>query len=259
MNKNQVYFLWGEEAYLIDREIDTIHARMREGSEDEVELLCLDGDDLTPQQPLQNLEFTSLFSLRRMVVIKRPPLAGKVKTQSCRSDEIKKVLEGYLRQNIEGQTLVITALEHDGNNALVKMLDKEATVIQFKVASPQYITQWVKDECQRRGCTINADAVNVVARSGQDLYYLENLIEKMSLMNVGGKINANDVEAELENKEEIKVFKLTDALLNRNLSASFRAYYQLVEQGEQPLLFLYMIVRRFYQFGQGQAFLGKGL
>lgn len=258
MKNENVFLLWGEEAYLIDQEIRAIQGRMQEAGGEEVELVLLDGDDPTPQQLRSNLEYSSLFAQQRIVVIKRPPWLGKSRRKAARADEFKKVLEDYLKQNIEGQTVVLTAEAHDGTNGIIKMLDKEAVVSQFKTATPQYIMQWAKNEFAARGCDTNADAINLLARSGQDLYYLENLIEKISLMYGKNKITAADVERELETKEEIKVFKLTDALLGRNLSASFAAYYQLLEQGEHPLLFLYMIVRQFISLGKVKYYQEKG-
>ena len=258
MKNENAYFLWGEEAYLIDHEIKAIQQRMQEASGEEIELVLLDGDDLSPGQLRSNLEFSSLFAQQRLVVIKRPPWLGKSRRKAARADEFKKVLEEYLKEVHEGQIVVITAAEHDGSNGIVKMLDKQATAVQFKTASPQYISKWAADQFKACGCNAAPDVVGMLARSSQDLYYLENLIEKLSLMYPHEKISAADVEKELENKEEIKVFKLTDALLNRNISASFAAYYQLLEQGEHPLLFPYMIVRQFISLGKAKYYQEKG-
>ncbi|MGE5390804.1 MAG: DNA polymerase III subunit delta [Deltaproteobacteria bacterium] len=258
MKNDNVYFLWGEEAYLIEWEIKAIRQRMQEASGEEVELIMLDGDDLSPGGLRGNLEYSSLFAGQRLVVIKRPPWLGKSRRKVAKADEFKQVLGDYLKEVHEGQIVVLTSAEHDGSNGIVKLLDKQATAVQFKTAAPQYISKWAADEFKARGCNAAADAVGMLARSGQDLYYLENLIEKLSLMYSGEKITAADVERELENKEEIKVFKLTDALLNRNLTASFAAYYQLREQGEHPLLFLYMIVRQFISLGKAKYYQEKG-
>jgi len=258
MKNENVYFFWGEEPYLIDQEIIAIGQGMQESGGEEVELVLLDGDDLSPGGLRGNLEYSSLFAGQRLVVVKRPPWLGKSRRKAARADEFKQVLEGYLKENHAGQVVVITAAEHDGNNGIVKLLDKQTTVMQFKSATPQYISKWAADQFKARGGNAAADAIGLLARSGQNLYYLENLIEKLSLMHGLDKISAADVERELENKEEIKVFKLTDALLNRNLSASFAAYYQLLEQGEHPLLFLYMIVRQFISLGKAKYYGEKG-
>ncbi len=258
MKNENVYFLWGEEAYLIDQEIKEIRQRMQEASGEEVELVMLEGDDLSPGGLRSNLEYSSLFAGQRLVVVKRPPWLGKSRRKVAKADEFKQILDDYLKKVHEGQVVVITSAEHDGSNGIVKLLDKQATAAQYKTASAQYINKWAADEFKARGGQVAADAISLLARSGQDLYYLENLIEKISLMYGKAKITAADVQRELESKEEIKVFKLTDALLNRNMPASFAAYYQLREQGEHPLLFLYMIVRQFISLGKAKYYQEQG-
>ncbi|WP_157048878.1 DNA polymerase III subunit delta [Syntrophomonas palmitatica] len=257
MKKEQVYFLWGDESYLIDKEIKDIHTRLRHNY-GEVELLYLDGDEMSGRQLIENLQFTSLFCEQRMVVIKKPAFLGKGKRKAARNDELRKAVEEFLLQDMEDQTLVLTAEEHDNSNPLVKILDRQATVLQFKQASPQYITKWAQEECKRRGLKASAEVINLLSRSGQDMYYLENLIEKLSLMTMGGSLTVQDLEEELENKEETRVFALTDALLNRNLRSAFRAYNQLLEQGEPPLLFLNMTGRQFFNLGKVKAYMEKG-
>jgi DNA polymerase-3 subunit delta len=258
MNKEQVYFLWGEEAYLIDRQIKDIYAGLQKNYGEDLELLFLDSDEMSGRELMENLQFTSLFSEQRMVVIKKPAFLGKAKRKAARNEELRKAVEEFLLQDTADQTLVFTAEDHDNSNPLVKILDRQATVIQFKKASPQYIGKWAQEEFKRRGIQPAAEAISMLSRSGQDMYYLENLIEKLSLAMTGGKLTAKDVEGELENKEETRVFALTDALLNRNLKAAFKAYYQLLEQGEHPLLFLNITGRQFFNLGKVKGYMDKG-
>ena len=60
MTVGKLYFLWGEEAFLIDQKIKEIHNLMRQEGGEEVELTYLDADELTPQQLMEELEFSAL-------------------------------------------------------------------------------------------------------------------------------------------------------------------------------------------------------
>lgn len=244
------YFIWGEESFLIDQKIKEIHSKMQEESGEAVELIYLDGDELNPPRLLEELEFSPLFSLQRMVVIKQPSWLGRSGRKLSRNQEILKVLQGYWQRENPGQTLVITAAEHKSSNALVKLLDKQTTVIECKSASPQYLANWIKEEFNSRGYKINTAGLGLMVKSGQDMYYLYNLIEKLCLISEGKTINPKDIEEQISSRDEIKVFKLTDALLDRNLKASFQAFYQLLEQGEHPVFILFMIVRQFTSLGK---------
>lgn len=258
MAKNDVYFIWGEEPFLIDAKINEIIAQLREQSGEEPELTYVDADELSPVELLETLEFNSLFALQRVLIIKRPSWLGKTKRKAARGSDIEKVFRDYLQSEHEGQVLIVTADEHNSSNALVKLLDKEAAVVNCKAASSQFLTNWINDEAAMRKCSIKPAAVNMLARSGQDMYYLQNLIEKICLAGNGQVINETDVEEELNSKDEIKIFKLTDALLARNPKSAFAAYYQLLVQGEHPIFFLYMIVRQFITLGKVKHYQEKG-
>ncbi|WP_061214402.1 DNA polymerase III subunit delta [Syntrophomonas wolfei] len=245
MSKNRIYFLWGEEGYLIDRELERIAALMSRESGEEVETAFLDADELNAYELLEALEFSPLFSSQRLVIIKRPWWLGKAKRRGGKTAEIEKIFLDYLQHDMEGQVLVLTANEHSATNPLVKILDREATVIACKSPGPQQLSEWINKEFASYGLKVEKSAANLMAKSGQDMYYLQNLIDKTALLVKGRPVKIADIEGELETKAEIKVFKLSDALLKRNLKASFQAYNQLLVQGEHPILFLYIIVRQF--------------
>jgi DNA polymerase-3 subunit delta len=246
----KLYFIWGEEAFLIDRKIKEIHSLMQQESGEETELTYLDADELSPRQLLEELEFSPLFALQRMVVIRRPSWLSKSQRKISRHDGILKVMQDYIQRDPGGQTLVITAAEHNGSNPLVKLLDKEAVVHECKPATPQYLSGWIKDEFNARGRKLDAPALSMMAKSGQDMYYLGNLIDKICLAYQNGTIGIKEIEEQLDSREEIKVFKLTDALLERNTAASFRCFYQLLEQGEHPIFMLYMTARQLLSLGK---------
>ncbi|MEN6348531.1 MAG: DNA polymerase III subunit delta [Syntrophomonas sp.] len=258
MSKSDTYFIWGEDSFLIDKEINDIVNRLKEQNGEDPELVYVDGDEISPRELLETLQFSALFSLQRVVVIKKPGWLGKNKRKGARAAEIEKVLREYFQGGEQDQILILTSNENNSSNPLVKLLGKEATVINCKTAGSQYVGSWIKEEVAARNRSINPGAVNLLVRSGQDLYYLQNLIDKLCLLVEDRAINEIDVEEEVGNKEEIKVFKLTDALLSRKAKNSFQAYYQLLSQGEHPVFLLYMMVRQFMTLGKVKYYLEKG-
>ncbi len=241
---NNVYYFWGGEAYLIDEKIKDIVDRVREENGEEPELVMVDGDDTSTLELGETLQFSSLFALSRVVVIKNPAWLGKNSRKVKKAEEIVKLIQDYLAQNQSGQTLILCSIEYNASNPVSKVLAKQAQIIEIKPLSSKALGDWIKDAFGRRGLQVEAPAINLLANSGQDMYYLENLIEKISLMVNTDTVRLKDLEIELDTRQEIKVFKLTDALLSRNLAASLEAFAQLQEQGQPYLLMLYMISRQ---------------
>lgn len=254
---NRVYYFWGDEAYLIDQSIRDIIAEIQQESGEEPELLLLDGDETSSLGLGEILQSSSLFALNRVVVIKNPAWLSKSSRKAKKAEEIARILEDYLANIPAGQTLIICAPEHQATNPVAKQLAKQVQTVNVKPLSPKLLGDWIKDKCGQRGLSIEAAAVNLLANSGQDMYYLETLLEKVSLLVHNGSIGPKDLIDELDSRQETSIFKLTDALLNRNLAASLEAFQQLQEQGQAYLLMLHMITGqlltmtkiKFYQEG----------
>ena len=245
MTENMVYYLWGQESYLIDRKIKDIVTGVREAMGEEPEVVPVDADEMGALELGQTLEFSPMFALSRVVIIKNPGWLGKSGRKMRKTEESLQVLQDYLQHDNHGQVLIVTSFEHNASNPVTKLLGKKAQVMNIKPLNSKDLEEWCKFELERRNVRIAPAALNRIVNSGQDMYYLENLFEKLSLMGTTEVLSANQVEEHLDSKQDIKVFKLTDALLNRNLKASLAAFYQLQEQGEHHLLLLHMITQQF--------------
>lgn len=255
--ESQLYLIWGKEAFLIDQEIDRITRQLGERGE-EPELLRLDGDELTARELREQLEFSSLFSLHRVAIIKRPYWLGKGKKRGNKSADYIKAVNDYLDGAGPGQTLIFTTGEIDKTNPLIKRLNKEARIIECNPPDKKLLGKWITEQFKQRGQSCTSGVVKRLQGSGQDMYYLFNLIEKLSLQVEGRTIEDKDLEQELDTRDEIKVFKLTDALLRRDLKGSMQAFHQLLEQGEHPLLFLNLTVRQLAGMARIKDYREKG-
>ena len=245
MTEGNAYYLWGDESYLIDQRIREIIAEVRRENGEEPEVVPVDADVINALELGQTLEFSPLFALSRVVIIKRPGWLSKSSRKLRKIEESLQVMQDYFQHDNHGQVLIITSTEHNSSNPVTKFLDKKAQVVNVKALSPHELEGWCKSELLRRNVRVAPAALSRMVNSGQDMYYLENLIEKLSLIGATTAIGINEMDEQLDSKQEIKVFKLTDALLNRNLKASLAAFYQLQEQGEHHLLLLHMITRQF--------------
>ncbi len=250
MEIKNVYYFWGAEDYLINKKTNDIVAQLRLDSGEEPELVLVDGDETSALELGETLQFSALFAISRVVVIKNPAWLGKNNRKVKKAEEIVKVIKDYLDQNQTGQTLVLCSPEFNASNPVSKLVAKQAQIIEVKPLSPKALGDWVKAAFSQRGLQVETAAVNLLVNSGQDMYYLENLIEKVSLMVNTDIVRIKDLETELDSRHEIKVFKLTDALLSRNLSASLEAFAQLQEQGQPYLLMLAIISRQLISLGK---------
>jgi DNA polymerase-3 subunit delta len=237
----KICYLWGDEPYLIEKKIRDIIARIQAEDREEPEIIWLDSDEMSALELGETLQSSSLFSFKRVVIIKNPAWLGKNNRKAKKAEEIAHILEDYTASIPAGQILVICSAEYVAANPVAKVLTKHARTENVKALNPKDLSDWVRDRCKQRSLAIEPAAVNMLVTSGQDMYYLDNLIEKVALTVQNGSIKAGNLTDELDNRQETSIFKLTDALLNRNTAASLEAFQQLQEQGQPYLLMLHMI------------------
>jgi DNA polymerase-3 subunit delta len=259
MSISDCYLLWGEEEYIIDQEIDSIIEQLKTESGEEPERISLDADELSTSELMQSLDFSPLFASRRVVVVKKPFWLAKSNRKTRKMEEAWQVIKDYLNQTWAGQTLILTFPEHNSSNPLVKLLDKKAQVIPCKKPDSKSLAAWITKEFRQYQREANPSAINLLVKSGQNMYYLKNTIAKVCLMVDNRTINEVDVANQLDLRNEINIFKLTDALLSRNLPLSLKAYKQLLSQGQPPVLLLNMMVRQFATMAKIKGYLERGL
>ena len=252
-----IYFIWGEENYLIDRQIEALIAeQQREAGETEV--VYLDAEELRPAEWARELEYSPLFLLSRIVIMKRPPwLTGSKRVRDEKQAE--EILAAYAAAPPQGQTLILTAPARTASNPIVKNLNKKACFIECSKLTPRETEDWLKEEAKKAGCTFeNAAIVKRLAGSGQDLYYLLQLVKKLALLAKNGKITVDLLENQVEYRQEIKIFRLIDMILERRTEPAIEALHQLLKQGEAEIYILYMINRQFTLYAQIKALSEEG-
>lgn len=254
-----LYYLWGEEAYRIDQEIEGIVRHWQAEWGQEPEVVFIDSSDLTPQQLLESLEFSPLFALQRIVVIKRPEFLNKAGRQTSRLRDFQSILENYINQMPSGQVLILTSQQRNATNPLVKLLEKNGQVVACSPLSEKELAQWIEKQFADQGRQAHAKLINRLVRSGQDMFYLQNLIAKLCLMVPTGTIPESCLEGQLESREEVRIFGMIDGITARNPQKALNAYQRLRAQGEENIPMLAMINRQMQTLAMVKYHQEKGL
>jgi DNA polymerase-3 subunit delta len=245
-----VYFFCGAEDYLLDQKIAQIIATYRQGDNgEEAEITFLDADELNPFQLGEALQFSALFVSRRVVVIKKPYWLKDDAKKVKYAQEIEELLQDYLDSAPPEQVLLLTAGKKSGTNKIAKLLSAHPAVENEEIMpwDTTRVKAWIRDYLADKGQHMQEDALHRIAMSGQGLYYIKNLLDKLALLEVEN-IDAAFLQEHLDDKTEIKIFKLLDGLLSRNLQETMAAFYHLLHQGEALPYIFFMLFRQFYLY-----------
>ncbi|NLB88843.1 MAG: DNA polymerase III subunit delta [Syntrophomonadaceae bacterium] len=254
---SNVYLLYGTDNYIVNKTINDKISEL-ELIHDHPEIVYVDDDETTISQLQDMLTYNSLFAFFRIVVIKNPFWLKKTGRKSGKINEVLEVFKSYFAQNNLAQALIVSTEELNQTSPIVKLFKQNnAEIMECQSLNKIELMKWIKDRLNDKGIKASDEVVGLLADSGQDMYYLENLLEKFALAKVAN-LTKEHLQNELETIYEVKIFKLTDALLARNLKSALQVLHQLIEQGQTAPYFIAMINNQFISFAKVKAAADKG-
>jgi DNA polymerase-3 subunit delta len=236
------YFIWGQDPYLLDEKIETIVAGIQAG--EEAQRLSIDANELSAADLGEILEFSPLFSLARVIIIRNPYWLEKSDRKAKQKQAVEAVWKDYFSRPHEGQYVIISSRDYQAKNPIARLLKQHCQLIKVPALTGTEKEKWLSNACKQRGLKASPAVIKQMVAAKQDLYYLSNMLDKFSLQGIQ-VIQTQHLEAELDNMEEIKVFKLSDACLQRNTKAGIQTFHQLEEQGVPYLMMTAMIRGQF--------------
>lgn len=257
MNSN-LFLIWGQDPYLMENKIKSLTAQINQANGEEAETIFLDADEISPPQLAETLEFSPLFSTLRIIIIKRPFWLAKSKRKNNKLEEVARVWSNYLQSPGAEQFIILTATEYNTANSVIKALGKNLTIIECKSLEPVQLKKWIGEQFTINGVKADTGVITLLSSTGQDMYYLKNLIEKTCLTVGNRTVTAADINDDLIKIENTSVFKITDELFRRNPQMAITNLHKYIEQELPIIVAIFMITRQFSQFGKVKYYKNKG-
>lgn len=255
-----VIFFYGEDDYRLKQAVKKLKEKFISASLGDTNLSIIDGKTAEYNNINRQIMAMPFLSKTRLVIIENIISEGKKETQ-------EKIVE--MLSNIPKTTvLLFTEGKADKRTALYKKLIKVEKVQEFLPLDDIKIKSWIKKEVENRGGFIESDAVQMLFEYvGSDLWRMANEIDKLTAYSMAvianemkqsnsGQIAASpeaprndirvaDIELLVKSQVESDIFKMIDAIGNKNLKVALRENQKLLENGQHELYILTMIV---YQY-----------
>ena len=198
------------------------------------------------------------FAGRRIVAAWRTSaLSGQEgRGQEERRLEAQALLD-YLERPPADATLFVWAAQADQRLAPVRRAAQRGWLVSTDPGKD--ILPWLEELARRADVTLAPQASRAFAESGLDLDSVATAVETAALATqVGSPIAADVARWVAPPAVEVRVFALTDAILQRRPAAVGQVLRQLVAQGEQPLGLLGLVLHQLRQLVAARAELASG-
>lgn len=229
------YLFFGDEDYLKNQYRDKIiKALFPEG--DTMNLNRF-GEDANETDIVEAALAMPFFADRRLVVAEDTGLFKKE----------AKALSEFLKDVPETTTLLFVEKNVDKRNACYKAIDKSGIAIEFSLPTPAELEAWIMGRLKRENKSITRAAMTeFIERCGSDMETMDKELEKLICYALDKEgIDERDVDAVCIPQITSNVWKMIDALADKNAKGAYMWYQKLLSAKEDPLHILNLIQRHF--------------
>jgi DNA polymerase-3 subunit delta len=235
-----LYYLYGNEPYLVEREVKRILARAVAPEFRDFNLNVYYGNECKGGEIVATAQTLPMFSPQRVVLVKR---SGDLPAAAL------DILTEYVGAPSPSTCLVFQGEKIDQRKKFFVELKKRGALVEFKRPYENQLAPFVREEASALGKRIEPAAIDLLAYlAGTNLQELVSQLEKIATY-VGAReqIATADVKEVVSDTRVDSVFDLNNALGERNLAKALRNLHTILRDGEAPLMVLAMITRHFRQ------------
>lgn len=236
-----VYFLSGEEDFLVQSALERLIATVLDPSMKDFNFSVFDGQGAAADEIRTAVDSLPAFTERRLVILKN--------AEHLPASEANRLV-AYIQNPASTTCFVCTARKFDARRAFFQALRSHATMVECRPLPDGQVSSWIRTRARSMGRGISDDAVLFLKeRMGRDLFALQNELVKTEI-SIGDEdkqreIGIEDVQAVCGAAGSATIFDLLNALSSRRTEEAVRAVSRLVDEGEPPLRILSTLVNRF--------------
>jgi DNA polymerase III subunit delta len=238
-----VYYFYGEETYLMEREMKRFIAALVPADMADFNLDILYGGDRKGQEIASAAQTLPMFAQRRLVVVKR---------SEGLTDSDQESLTEYLKNSSPTTCLLFIGKKPDLRRKFFLEMKKIGELVEFKPPYENQLPAFITAEANLAGVRIAPEAAELLLLlSGTNLQELASQMEKLAgYVGAGKTITLEAVREIASDTRADTVFDLANALGEKSLGVALRKLQTVLRDGQAPLFVLNMLTRHFRQLWQ---------
>ena len=242
-NIKSIYVLYGEESYLVEESVKKLKQHLVTEDFESLNFLTIEGKEIIVDKLIDACETLPFMADKKLVYVKNfDALQGKKKSLTETEEAL---LINYIANVPETTCLVFYGLTSvDSRKKLLKEMSKHGSVLNFEKLKENELNKWITGRFKKLNKVIEQKEVifmmNYIDYLGknaqQNLFDVDNEIEKIaSFMGDEKTVLQKHIEGVSVFKFQNDIFKLLDAIGNRNLSEALQRLNHILDDGEATI------------------------
>ena len=226
--------LYGEDDFRSRQKLNEITKEYQDKHKTGLNLVRFRENNFDFNKIRQNIESVSMFDEKKLIILENV-LENKIFFE----DFSKYVKKNKLK---DSQDIIVVIYQKGKLPSIV--IKKQANMSEeFKLLQETEIINWLKKEARKNKININYGAlVKLVSYIGNDLWQLDNELNKLNSYKNNKLINEEDIDILVNAKIDTNIFKTLDALARRDKKTAFKLLHEHLEQGENEIYLFSMFI-----------------
>ncbi len=246
---NNIYLLYGEEAYLRRQYRDNLKKALV-AEDDTLNCTSYSGKDINVNEIVDIAGTMPFFAERRVIIIEN---SGWLKSGEDRMVDLIK--------NLPDTTyIVFVESEVDKRSKLYKAVTVKGYAALCEMQDETMLKKWIMGLLKKENKRITPDALNLLLdKTGTNMENIRREVEKLVCYRYFDEgITVEDVEALCIVQVQNKIFDMVEAVAQKRQKEALDWYYDLLALKEAPMKILALISRQFHMLLQVKEMRQKG-
>lgn len=231
---NAIYLIVNEEHFLVEREISKIIKNKKD-----IEVIRHDMKEVSLEQVLEDLNTMNFFTSSKIVIADNCYFLTSEKPKGVIEQDTTN-LEKYIKQPNPENILILNCSKLDERKSIVKLLKKEAKLIEGNIDIYQLIKENLEDYQMDR-----KEQQKLIERTLSHPERTLQELEKLKLYKYDTKIIlGEDIDRLVTKTIDDNIFTLIDAIVKKDKPKAFEIYEDMLLHNEEPTKILILLANR---------------
>ena len=234
-----LFLFFGENVWSLSKELQRWIREFEKKYENGLNVDVMDGTEKNAAEIQSALETMPFLTDRRLIIIKNFLNSASAKEQ----EKIAEKLE-----NISETTIAVFYEEEmpDKRTTLFRALKNKGTLKEFALFSDRKLMEWIEQQAVKYNTRFTPETgKKLLEQVGPDLWSLENEIQKLGAYCKNRAVTPQDIEMLVAPNLTTSVFKMTDAISQKNVEQAIKIFHLLTENAEPIMTIFAMLARHF--------------
>lgn len=233
---NNVYLLYGEEAYLKKQYKEKLRNAIL-SPDDTMNYAYYEGKGINVNEVIDLAETLPFFADCRLIIMED---TGLFKSASPE-------LADYLKEMPNTTFMIFIESEVDKRNKLYKAVQNKGRAVELGRQDETTLIRWVAGSIKREGKQVSESTVrHFLAKVGTDMENIQKEMEKLFCYAMDkDSITVEDVETICTTQITNQIFDMVNAVADKQQKKALQYYYDLLALKEPPMRILFLLARQF--------------